>query len=162
MIFAKNKRAQEEMVGFALIIIIVSVILLVFLSFSLTSSKKEIVESYEVESFIQASLQYTSDCRYNYEFRSVKDLIFDCNNGGVCGDGRDSCEVLNSTLKGILDSAWIVGEDRPVKGYALDIFSGEENMTSIKKGNETGSLKGSTQNFIKGGNSIDIVLEIFY
>ena len=64
----KRKKAQEEMVGFALIIILVAVILLIFLGFSLRDQEKETIESYEVESFIQSFLQYTSDCRDNLEF----------------------------------------------------------------------------------------------
>jgi len=69
---------------------------------------------------------------------------------------------LNSTLKGILDSGWAVGENRPVKGYGFEIFVGNDTMVSIVKGNETGSSKGSTQSFIKGGNSIDIYLDVYY
>jgi competence protein ComGC len=159
---AGAKKAQEEMVGFALIIIIVSVILLVFLSFSLTSPTKETVESYEVESFIQASLQYTSDCRHNYEYRSVQDLILDCSVQERCEDDRDSCDVLNSTLQGILDSGWVVGENRPVKGYNFEIFSGNSTMISINEGNETKNSKGSSQDFVKRGNLIDIGLEVYY
>ncbi len=47
-----QKKAQEELVGFALIIIIVAVILLFLIVFSLRSNEKEAVESYEVNSFI--------------------------------------------------------------------------------------------------------------
>jgi len=158
----RTKFGQEEMVGFALIIIIVAVILLVFLGFSLSEPQKETVESYEVESFIQATLQYTSDCRYNYEYRFVKDLILDCNDGETCEDGRDSCDVLNFTLKGLLDSGWIVGENRPVKGYVFEIFSGDETMISIKNGDETKSSKGSSQDFVKKGNLIDIIFDVYY
>ena len=74
----KNKYGQEEMVGFALIMIIVAIILLIFLSFSLGKSEKETVESYEVESFIQSMSQYTTDCRDNLEYVSIQKLIFDC------------------------------------------------------------------------------------
>jgi len=57
-----NKKAQEEMVGFALIIIVVAVILLVFLSIGLRKDGREDVESYEVASFIQSLLQYHTSC----------------------------------------------------------------------------------------------------
>ena len=43
------KKAQEEIVGFSMIIVIVAVILLIFLSFSLKSPPKSEVESFEVE-----------------------------------------------------------------------------------------------------------------
>ncbi|MBU4116158.1 MAG: hypothetical protein KKG94_00235, partial [Nanoarchaeota archaeon] len=76
--FVSCKRSQEEIVGFALIIIIVAVILLIFLGFYLRAPQKEIIESYEIESFIQSFLQYTSDCESNLEFLPVKNLIFAC------------------------------------------------------------------------------------
>ncbi|MBI2057207.1 hypothetical protein HYT91_03060 [Candidatus Pacearchaeota archaeon] len=69
----KNKIGQEEMVGFALIIILVSVILLVFLAFSLNKPKTEATESYEVNSFLQSSLQYTSSCQTSNPARLLKD-----------------------------------------------------------------------------------------
>ena len=61
----KNK-AQSEMVGFGLIIIIVSIILLIFISFSFRGSNEDITESFEVETFVQSSLSYTTDCAIQY------------------------------------------------------------------------------------------------
>ena len=115
----KSKRSQEEMIGFALIIVLVAVILLIFLGFSLRSPQNETIESYEVESFIQAFLQYTTDCKDNLEFLSIKKLIFACSDRETCLDRRDTCEVLDSTLKGILEESWKVGENLPYKGYTL-------------------------------------------
>lgn len=143
----KNKTAQEEMIGFALIIIIVAVILLVFLGFFLKNSQKEDIESYEVDSFIQAFLQYTTDCRdYNeLEYLSIQKLIFDCANEKKCLDDRRACEVLNSTLTEIVEESWKVGEDRPIQGYELKIASNEEEILLLKKGNITKNYKGSAQ-----------------
>ena len=55
----KNRRGQEEIVGFVVIVVIVVIILLFFLVFSLTS-EKDIPESYEAASFLQAALTYTT------------------------------------------------------------------------------------------------------
>ncbi len=76
-----ERKAQEEMVGFALIMIIVAVIVLIFLSLSLRNQEEEIVENYEVDSFIQSFLMYTSDCADGYEprYRTIEKLIIDCN-----------------------------------------------------------------------------------
>lgn len=160
----KYTRAQEEMVGFALIIIIVAVILLVFLGFSLRNSQKEMVESYEVESFIQAFLQYTSDCRDSgdLDYLSIRKLIFDCNSNKMCLDERASCDVLNFTLAGIVEESWNVGADRPVKGYELNITVNGEEMLFFEKGNITNNYKGSMQNFVKSGNSFDILFTAYY
>ena len=141
----KSTKAQEEMVGFALIIIVVAVILLVFIGFSLNSSEKEVVESYEVENFIQSFLQYTTDCRDNLNALSIQKLISSCENNRICSDERDTCQVLNSTLKGIVEESWKVSVDTAVRGYELKIISGQGEMLKFDKGNLTANSKGSVQ-----------------
>ncbi len=158
----KKKKAQEEIVGFALIIIIVAVILLFFLNFYLRSGEKEGVESYEVDSFIQAFLHYTTDCEDYLEYLSVQDLIFECNNDALCLDDREACEVLNSTLRNIVDKTWKVGENYPVKGYELNITANEEEILSFIEGNITKNYKGAEQPFSKSGDSIKIFFRAYY
>lgn len=161
MIF--NKKAQEEMVGFAIIIVVVSVILLIFLGFSLNKPEKQTVESYEVESFIESLLQYSTDCsNYREDSPSIKRLIMECYNQNMCTDGRSACEALNSILSNIIEEVWKVGETRPVKGYELNINSNDEDFVSIVEGNVTKNYKTSTQNFIKSGQSINIFFTAYY
>lgn len=157
----KFKRGQEEMVGFALIIILVAVIILVFLGFSLKNNQKGTVESYEVDSFIQSFLQYTTECENNFEYLSIQKLIFDCSNKEVCSDGKDACEVLNTELTGLTKESWKVEEGSQAKGYELKILSNEEEILPIKEGNETKNSKGSSQEFFKTGNSVKIFFTVY-
>lgn len=146
----KNK-AQEEMVGFALIIIIVAVITLVFLAISLNKPKTEI-ESYEVNSFLQSTLQYTTPCQSSSGikgYNSIQDLVFECELENKCLDGKESCKILNETLTDLLKESWQPGEDRPNKGYELTINSEELPILVIKEGNITKSCKSSSQSFSK-------------
>ncbi len=156
-----DKKGQEEIVGFALIIILVAIVFLIFLGFSLKNSEKEATESYEVQSFIQSSLKYTSDCKNHFGHHNVQDLIFECNSGVECTDGRDTCEVLNSTINQIADESWDVGENTPTKGYKLEIITGDSLMVNITKGNETRNLKGSFQEFSKGGELFQIYFTVY-
>lgn len=156
-----RRKAQEEMVGFALIIIIVAVILLVLLSISLRSPREE-VESYKVGSFIQAFLQYTSDCSDDSEYLSIKDLIFDCDDGRICLDGRSACEALDSTLKGIVEESWKVGTDRPIIGYELRILSNDEEVFLLTEGNVTRNYKWSMQPFSKRGSNFEVFFTVYY
>lgn len=110
-----SKKAQEEMVGFALIIIVVAIILVIFIGFSLKTQEKEAVESYEVDSFIQSFLQYTTNCTDNLQALPMQRIIFYCERGEKCLDGRDTCDVLNSEMKNILSQSWKTGNERPVK-----------------------------------------------
>ncbi len=160
--FVSCKRSQEEMVGFALIIIIVAVILIIFLGFSLRTPQKEAVEDYEVNSFIQAVLQYTTDCRDNLEYLSIQKLIFNCNNEEICLDERDTCDVLNSTLAEIIKKSWKIEGDRPVKGYELSILSNKKEILMLKEGNITQNYKGAMQDFNRGGNSIEVYFTAYY
>ncbi len=162
--FKIRKKAQEEMVGFALIMIIVAVILVIFLGFYLRSPQKEIVESYEVNSFIQALLQYTSNCEESYEsnYLSIKKLIIACDNEETCFNGEKSCEVLNLTLKEIAEESWKIGEDNPVKGYELKIDSGNRTKLKISEGNITKNFKSSMQDFSIGGNSMKVFFTSYY
>ena len=57
----KKNKGQEEMVGFAIILVIVAIIFIVLLAFYLRGSQAERIKSPEANSFLQAVLQYTTD-----------------------------------------------------------------------------------------------------
>ena len=154
-----RRRGQEEMFGFILIVIIVMVLLLIFLAYFL-NQPKESLESYQAESFIQSFLPYTTDCRDNLEFSSVQKLIFRCYAAERCVDGRSTCEVLESTLRGIVEESWQV-ENRPIAGYDLQILSNGGEMVILKQGNETNTHRTSFQDFSRGGNSFEILFTIY-
>jgi hypothetical protein len=137
-----RKKAQEEMVGFALILIIVAVIFLVFLSVYIRKPP-EISENSEVNSFIQASLQYTTNCEQDSKNLTLQKLVYKCQNEEICSDGKKTCKALNDTLKGIIEESWQVGEKNPVKGYTLLIFSEKEQILNLTKGVVTKHYKGS-------------------
>lgn len=151
-----NKIAQEEMVGFALIMIIVAVIILVFVALSITSPQQEGVNSYEVESFLQALLQKTTDCYYNSEYVSVQSLILRCKNKAYCDDERSTCEVLNTTLKEETGKFWTKQE-----GYRLVIGIGEGIMVDLKEGNVSNTYKGAVQRFSVSGETLQISFKAY-
>jgi len=157
-----KKRGQEEMVGFILIVVIVSVIILVFLGFILTSHKNEAVQSYEVQGFLQSVLQYTSGCEDYLGFLSISDLMSECDKGKNCLNGEDSCVVLEDTLKDLAEKSWIIKENSPVKGYELKVTfgTGAEKIEKInlKQGSETGNYKGD---FAKTGGNYEISFKVY-
>ena len=161
MIKRLNKKGQEEMVGFALIAIIVSVGILILLSFLIRSPSKGTTESYQINSFIQAALQYTTDCENEIQFMNLQDLIISCNNAGSCVDGRDSCTVLNSTLNGIVENSWNAGNESAIKGYVVGITVDGQGKIEIKKGNQTGEYEGGFQDFARSGRNYEVSLTIY-
>lgn len=158
----KYKLAQEEMVGFALIVVIVAVIILIFLGFTIRNKSNTDTQSYEVESFLQAVLQYTTECKDYSGYLSVQKLIIECDRGRACLDERGSCEVLNSTLSKIVKESWKIEGDRPIKGHSLNITSDQEEVLSISGGNFTKNSKRAFQDFSKSGNSIEITFNAYY
>ncbi|VVB82070.1 Uncharacterised protein [uncultured archaeon] len=164
MMFKKNRRAQEEMVGFAVIVIIVGIILIVLLGFMIGNKNNQQgnVESYEIESFIQASLQYSSSCGNELEFLSVQQLINACDSGTICLDNQDSCDTLNQTIKGLIDSGWSVGNGSAIKGYQFKVMSEGNEKLIIQKGNETSNYKGGFQDFASGVDSYEVSLKVYY
>lgn len=143
----KRKKAQQEMIGFGLILIILAVVFMVFLSFSLRSSNDQDLESYEAGSFLSSVLEQTTTCAVYYEtdYSSVQELIGKCVNNFECFDGNNSCDVLNQTLTEMLEVSWKVGEEYPNKGYSLNITDQGNELLSFTEGNLTRNYKGTTQ-----------------
>ena len=162
---ASPKKAQEEMIGFVLIIVLVAVIGLIFLGLSLRNPQKEIVESYEVESFIHSFLQYTTDCgNYRENYLPLQKLISACVDGEICLDERESCDVLTSTLTEIIESSWKVEGDRPSQGYELKIVleDGTDVIPLITNGNVTKNSKGTSQPFTPLGENYKVDFIVYY
>jgi len=159
---ANLKRGQEEIAGFAVILVIVSIILLVFLVSYLKNSESESVQNYEVNSFIQAFLQVTTTCEQTSGNLSVQKLISECEKRGICLSGEKSCDILKNTLKNLTNSSWNVGEEYPVKGYELNITANNKEILTLKEGIVTKEYKGSEQDFSKGGDSVYIFFKAYY
>jgi hypothetical protein len=155
------KRSQEEMLGFALIVVLVAVAMIIFIGFMVTRPQKEPVESYEVESFIQSALKFTTDCEDNLERQNVRKLILSCKGGENCVDSRATCDVLNGVLKGIVEESWKI-EGRPEKGYEVNISVGERKLVSFKEGNKTNNYKQASQALASGGENIEVSFRAYY
>lgn len=162
MMLKNSKKAQEEMMGFAIIVIIVAVILLIFLGFSMINRDRDSVESYEAESFLKALLHYTSDCEDAGGPLQIRDLIYKRYEEQECLNGEKSEDILVTTIGDILDESWQVGEDTPIKGYLLNISINGEYLESWKKGNQTYNSKGTIQEFPKSGRKVELIFEVFY
>lgn len=117
----KYKKAQDEMVGFGLIIIVMAVIIIAFVAVMVNNNKENEIENYEVNAFVQSTLQYTTICKMNGVYLDVSDLIFECGNNAKCENQRESCAVLKGTLEDITSRSWTAGEEEYVKGYKFTI-----------------------------------------
>lgn len=136
-----KSKAQQEIAGFVLIVLVVSVIGVVFLSIAFGKPETSKQTSVEVSNLLIASMYYTTDCAVNYipQYRDVQDLIKECYNDKIgnyreCLGGEKVCLALEKNLKNILDKSLVVGGGSANKAYKLDIYftgdSSDPNLTS--------------------------------
>jgi len=144
------RKAQEEIVGFVLIVLLVSILIVVFLAIMLRSGNSESYkDSQEISEFVDSALEYTSECAINYEpdYSNLGELLADCSSGKKCLSGRYSCDVLNETLTNLIENSWRFGDERAIKGYAFNSSyflngSVSEEIVYLSRGNCTGTIRG--------------------
>ena len=161
----KNRKAQEEMAGFAIILVIVAVIMLVFLKYSLKNSEKDALENYEVDNFLQSVIQQTTRCEINGEYIDIQDLIFECEIDSWCDNDHQSCELLEITLRSMITKSWRVGKDELYSGYNMSLYVNGDlgKLGTIASGDTTENSYGSYQIFPpKTGDEIMIQFKVFY
>jgi len=159
-----ERKGQNEIVGFVMIVVIVVIIGLFLLVLYLRQEPVK-TESKNVENFLKASLSYTTECKVDIEPLNMQNLIQRCYNEGYCGE-NESCVVLNETFSEILEQTWRL-ENKKERYYSLDIYYQEGNETKdsilfIEKGNCTGSISGAEEFFRHGQGDIFLRLEICY
>lgn len=127
--FPESKRSQHEIVGFVLIVLIVSIIGVIFLSITLGNPEPEKQNSVEVSNLLEASMYKTTNCAINYipQYRNIQDLVKECykeksGDSKECLDGKEICKQLEIELKEALSKSLKVGEDGINKGYNIDIY----------------------------------------
>ena len=148
-----NQKGQEEIVGFALIAVVLTIVLLVFLLISLSDEKELKKDSKDVNMFLESSMRYTTSCAEEYEpnYASLQDLIGKCYKDEKCLGGEESCSDLNETLMNILESSWKIGEERSIKGY---IFTSEYGSNSTSSGEKIVEInRGNCSSGISVGGS---------
>jgi hypothetical protein len=158
----RERKAQEEMVGFVLIIVLVAVIALVFLAISIRKPQ-ETKTSKEIENFLHSSLLYTASCQSSperiYDFR---DLIEACLKSERCLSGEKACDVLNKTAFDLIEASFHVGEEERYKGYIFKIYRQNETLVYLSRSKQTSTKLGSEVPVYISGNNFYIRLEIFY
>jgi hypothetical protein len=134
-----NKRSQSETMGFVLIIIIVTLMVLTFLYFIFRSGPGTSTTSADMSYLLDAFNEYTTNCSFIPEtpqYKTGSELVQECfsNEGELCVDGRTVCEVLNDTFKEVIGKTLDIGDNYQNKAYKITIKyflkgSKEKNVT---------------------------------
>lgn len=130
-----NRRAQEEIVGFVVVVVLLAIVLLVFLSFMLRSPPAT-RESVGVSQLAQGVLAFTTSCSLSSgsDYASVGEVLSACAQNNPCADESSSCTILNETITTIMMASLHVGNDTVVKGYTFNAHMVSSNSTDTTSG----------------------------
>lgn len=173
-LFRQDTRAQHEIVGFVLIVVIVVIIGLFLLVFYIRQPAVE-HKSLDVQNFLQASIEYTTECSLSIEPLNLEDLIKSCYKNERCLNEKMACGVLESNLKELVHESWLVSPDKPVKAYFLELYYEEKDeedeergkfskqeILKLNEGNCTGSKTGAEHLIPSSPGNIVVNMEICY
>lgn len=159
-----NRKAQEELVGFVLIVVLVSIIFVVILGLLIrkpTSSS----ENLEVSQFLESMVRYTTKCALGYEpnYVSIGELLGQCYDAKTCTSGKKACDVLKEELDNVIGSSWLISEEGYYSGYELEVVyaHGTESESIVEvSGGTCNSFRGADTFLEHSGGVITSTLKI--
>ena len=157
-----NKKGQQEIVGFVLIVVLVVVGLMVFLMISLRNSP-ETEESVEVTNILDTLMKYTTDCAIIYEpdYDNFEDLFKSCHQGDRCSNlEEDACDYLNKSLQNVLGS--MMESEATINSYNLDFYVKDKapGLLTFTKGNCSGDISSAYRSIVSDSDSLKIEIKI--
>lgn len=117
-----NKRGQQEIVGFVLIVVLVVVGLMVFLVISLRDSPEK-EGSLEVGNMLDVMMKWTTECAIVCEpdYDDLEDLFKSCYREDRCSNlDRSACDYLNESLRAVVGD--MMKSEANVNAYQVDFF----------------------------------------
>jgi len=162
----KDRKGQEEIAGFVLIVVLVSIIFLVILGLFVRGSGKDSAQnSKNVLQFLESSMTYTTDCAINEpNYLTLGELIAKCktSSGSLCTNDENVCKAANKTIIGLLDSGWVISKEGNYRGYqfksAVNLSGAMKPFIEISKGNCSGKYLGHNYNIGDVTNSLKVCL----
>ena len=128
------RKAQQEILGFVLIVVIVSIIGVIFLVLTMGRAPSTAYNSVEISNLLESSMHYTTDCAVNYvpQYKDGQDLIKSCYNEQIgnylnCLDERNVCDALKTTMQNLIQQTLDVHEDSPNKAFKFNIYFSPTN-----------------------------------
>ncbi len=161
-----NKKAQHEIMGFVLIVVIVTIIGLILLSLSLGRGQTKKQTSIEVSHLLEASMQYTTPCAVGFVpfYKSGQNLVKSCWKNEKCLNEEMACKVLEKEMEKIISESLKVcaSGDCVNKAYQLNVYYNpldseiqDEVILSLEQG-----VFSNCSSKVGGSHSIPINLEL--
>ncbi len=130
------KKGQEELVGFVLVVVIVSVAGLIIMGlFFRIESEKQAAKSADIAQFLNSAFLVTTKCHLSSPLfpANIGELAAACSSdkNERCLDGTNACSVLNISMQEIIKSSWAAGADSVIKGYEFQSIMTSNRTTSL-------------------------------
>ncbi|MFA5061142.1 MAG: hypothetical protein WC494_02415 [Candidatus Pacearchaeota archaeon] len=151
-----NKKAQQEMVGFVLIVVVVVVGLMIYLVISLKSEGGERT-SVQADNILDSIMKMTTECAPVFEpdYDDYEELFGSCYANEVCSNlnNKKACDYLNESLSDVLEG--IIKSEAEINYYKFELFVKDgAGLLEIKQGNCTGSITGAQRQTSKNSQVI--------
>ena len=161
----ESKKAQNEMVGFILMVVLVMIGLMIFLVISLRTSP-DAADNLEVSNMLSAIMTHTTACAIPSTpyYENFEDLFKSCYENDDCaGTVGPACDYLNETLPAILED--LMASEATVDSYQLDFSVADEigvqGIIRIFEGECEGEVLGSQRKIsISRGEDLIVRLRI--
>ena len=121
-----DKKAQQEIVGFIIIVLMVVIAGVIFLSISLRPHKTVIQDDVDMSNFLISTSRFTSECYIpsTPRYQNLDELTKICRNSQtqMCDNKQTACDVLNKSYSEILGKIWKASSVGSVTYYQLQIY----------------------------------------
>jgi hypothetical protein len=142
------RKGQEEMVGFALVVVVLAVIGVVVLGFAAQNSRPALeTTSPEIRTFLDSFVASTSTCTLGGAISpgTLGEMSIQCitRPDRRCGSGKTVCASLNSTIEELLSIYYPLTSEGRLEGYLLTLR--QENASALftfQRGTCQGEMQG--------------------
>ncbi len=159
-----NKKGQQEVVGFVLIVVLVVMVSMVFLVISVRNHSGENKNSIEVSNMLDVLMRTTTTCAIVYEpnYDTFEELFKSCFAGSDCSNLNESaCDYLNKTLGDVVSS--MVRSDASLKSWKGEFFVDNGrgiNLWGTGIKNCTGRIEGAQRTIILDSKNLVVRMEV--
>jgi hypothetical protein len=161
----RNIRAQQEIVGFVLIVVLVVIGLMIFLMISFRDSP-ETTNDVKVDNLLTSLMKYTTSCAIVFEpnYETLEDLFKSCHKGKKCKNlNIDACEYLNQSLVNV--SLSLLKTEASISSYQIDLLEkdsdGETLIMRVGQGNCTSrSFSAAQKSLVSGSESLVVRMRL--
>ena len=148
-----DRKGQEEIVGFVVIVLLVALVALIFLGISLRKQTPDsALDNVEINHFLESLMRTSTDCSVSYvpSYLKTSEVLSSCADEPIkrCLDGREVCEVLEEHVSDYVNKSWQIGQDRPLTGWKFYVRNAGNESTQKLFEIEGGECKASA----KGGS----------